>query len=81
METPKYLDINVDFKLNYKLHITLIENKVARSVGILSKLRYLFLSTTILAHSAPTLFTGQLKNMLKRLNLGINFLSDLARSG
>ena len=47
METPKYLDVKLDFKLNYKLHITLVENKVARSVGILSKLRYLFLSTTL----------------------------------
>ena len=47
METPKYLDVKLDFKLNFQLHITLVENKVARSVGILSKLRYLFLSTTL----------------------------------
>ena len=48
METSKYLDVKLDFKLNYKLHITLVENKVARSVGILSELRYLFLSTSLL---------------------------------
>ena len=49
METPKYLDVKLDFKLiNYKLHVTLVENKVTRSVGILSKLRYLFPSTTLL---------------------------------
>ena len=48
METPKCLDVKLDFKLNYKLHITLVEDKVARSVGILSKLCYLFLSTALL---------------------------------
>ena len=48
METPKCLDVKLDFKLNYKLHITLVEDKVARSVGILSKPCYLFLSTALL---------------------------------
>ena len=48
IESPKYLDIKLDFKLNYKIHITLVEKKVVRSVGILSKLRYLFLSATLL---------------------------------
>ena len=42
IETSKYLGIKLDSKLNYKPHITLVENTVARSVGILSKLRYLF---------------------------------------
>ena len=48
METSKYLDVKLDFKLNHKLQITLVENKVARSVGILSKLRFLFFSPTLL---------------------------------
>ena len=48
METPKCLDVKLDFKLNYKLHITLVEDKVARSLGILSKPRYIFLSTALL---------------------------------
>ena len=48
MEAPKYHEVKLDFKLNYKLHITFVKNKVARSVGILSKPRYIFLSTTLL---------------------------------
>ena len=48
IETSKYLDIKLDFKLNYQPYISLVKNKVARSVGILSKLRYLFLSSALL---------------------------------
>ena len=48
IETSKYLGIKLDSKLNYKPHITLVENTVARSVGILSKLRYLFPTSTLL---------------------------------
>ena len=48
IETTKYLGIKLDSKLNYKPHITLVENKVARSVGISSKLRNLFPSSTLL---------------------------------
>ena len=47
-ETSKYLGVNLDNKLNFKSHICIIENKVARSVGILSKLRYLFPSSALL---------------------------------
>ena len=47
-ETSKYLGVNLDNKYNFKSHICIIENKVARSVGILSKLRYLFPSSALL---------------------------------
>ena len=47
METSKYLGVKLDFKLNYKPQITLVENKIAKSVGKLSKLRYLFPSSTL----------------------------------
>ena len=47
-ESSKYHGANLDNKLNFKSHICIIENKVARSVGILSKLRYLFLSSALL---------------------------------
>ena len=47
-ETSKYLGVNLDNKLNFKSHICIIENKVARSVGILSKPRYLFPSSALL---------------------------------
>ena len=33
-ESSKYLGVNLDNKLNFKSHICIIENKVARSVGI-----------------------------------------------
>ena len=33
-ESSKYLGVNLDYKLNFKSHICIIENKVARSVGI-----------------------------------------------
>ena len=37
-ECVKYLGVVIDFQLNFKSHILTIENKIARSVGILSKL-------------------------------------------
>ena len=36
----KYLGINLDNKLNFRDHIKLIEMKIARSVGILNKLKH-----------------------------------------
>ena len=48
METSKYLGVKLHFTLNYKPHITFVENKIARSVIILSKMRYLFPSPTLL---------------------------------
>ena len=44
----KYLGINLDTKLDFKSHIANIETKISRSVGILSKLRFLFPSSTLL---------------------------------
>ena len=36
----KYLGITLDNKLNFRDHIKLIEVKIARSVGILNKLKH-----------------------------------------
>ena len=42
VDSAKYLGIVIDDELNFKLHIKTIEGKVARSVGILSKLKHFF---------------------------------------
>ena len=44
----KYLGVIIDNNLNFKTHIQNVENKVSRSVGILSKLRFLFPPSTFL---------------------------------
>ena len=36
----KYLGVTIDNHLSFNQHITLLENKVARSVGVVSKLRF-----------------------------------------
>ena len=46
--SSKYLGINLDTKLDFKSHIANIETKISRSVGIISKLRFLFPSSTLL---------------------------------
>ena len=45
--SSKYLGVIIDNKLNFQSHIHAIENKVARAVGILSKVRYVFPSSTL----------------------------------
>ena len=47
-ESSKYLGVNLGNKLNFKSQICIIENKVARSLAILSKLCYLFSSSALL---------------------------------
>ena len=47
-ESSKYFNANLDNKLNFKSHVCIIENKVARAIGILSKLRYPFSSSALL---------------------------------
>ena len=39
-ESAKYLGITIDDQLSFKKHIALLENKIARSVGVIAKLRY-----------------------------------------
>ena len=43
-----YIRILVDSNLNFAFHIKLIENKVARSIGIISKLNHLLPTITLL---------------------------------
>ena len=38
--SAKYLGITIDNKLSFKQHIILLENRVARSVGIIAKASY-----------------------------------------
>ena len=47
-ESCKYLGVVLDNKLNFKHPINLIENKLAEAISILSKLRYLLPSSTLL---------------------------------
>ena len=44
----KYLGIIFDNRLNYHEHIKILEAKIARSVGILNKLKYFLLSSALL---------------------------------
>ena len=46
--SSKYLGVKLNSKLNFKSHICIIDNKVARSVGILSKHCDLFSSSALL---------------------------------
>ena len=46
--TSKYLGVIIDNKLNFKTYIHNVKNKVSKSVGILSKLRFLLSSSTFL---------------------------------
>ena len=47
VDSAKYLGVVIDNELNFKQHIKIMEGKVARSVGILSKLKH-FLPQNIL---------------------------------
>ena len=44
----KYLGVHLDYKLDYKPQIHQIETKLARSIGILNKLRYTLPKSTLL---------------------------------
>ena len=43
----KYLGVCLDFKLHFQPHINQIEIKVAKAVGILSRLQFLFPKSTL----------------------------------
>ena len=45
--TIKYLGLTLDCNLRWKDHISFVKNKVKRSIGILSKLRYFASSNTL----------------------------------
>ena len=42
VDSTKYLGVVIDNELNFKQHIKIIKGKVARSVGVLSKLKHFF---------------------------------------
>ena len=42
VDSAKYLGVVIDYELNFKQHIKIIKGKVARSVGILFKLKHFF---------------------------------------
>ena len=48
VSSTKYLGVFIDNKLNFKARILTLENKIARSMGILSKVRYNFSVKTLL---------------------------------
>ena len=47
-DKAKYLGVFIDSRLNFHSHIKSVENKVARSVGILSKLKHFLPSNSLL---------------------------------
>ena len=47
-DKAKYLGVFIDSQLNFHSHIKSVENKIARSVGILSKLKHFFPSNSLL---------------------------------
>ena len=47
-DKAKYLGVFIDLRLNFHSHIKSVENKVARSVGILSKLKHFLPSNSLL---------------------------------
>ena len=48
IHSSKYLGMILDDKLNFKSHISNMETKLSRAVGILSKVRYIFPHSTLL---------------------------------
>ena len=46
-ESAKYLGITIDDELSFKKHIALLENKIARSVGVIAKLSYYLPSVSL----------------------------------
>ena len=78
-ESSKYLDVNLDNKLNSKSYICIIENKVARSVGILSKLRYLFPSSALLLLYYSLIHPQLLFDLPLRGNANRSYLNRLQR--
>ena len=48
VSSTKHLGVFIDNKLDFKEHILASENKIARSVGILSKVTYNFPLKTLL---------------------------------
>ena len=62
VDSAKYLGVVIDNELNFKQHIKILEGKVARSVGILSKLKHFFPQNIMLqlyyALVHPFLFYG-----------------------
>ena len=89
--SSKYLGINLDTKLDFKSHIANIQIKISRSVGILSKLRFLFPSSTLLyftlihphlLYGLPLLgctFGSYLKKLQSLQNTAIRIISNTSR--
>ena len=48
LSSSKYLGVFIDDKINFIFHIEHLVSKISRYVGILSKLRFLFNSSTLL---------------------------------
>ena len=46
----KYLGVSIDSKLNFKAFINHVQSKIAKSVSVLSRLHYLFPSSTLLSY-------------------------------
>ena len=47
-DSTKYLGVILDNQLYFKLHVALVQTKLCKAIGIMSKLRHLFPSSTLL---------------------------------
>ena len=47
LDSIKYLGVSLDKKLDFKLHVENMVSKLSKSIGILSKLRYVLPSSTL----------------------------------
>ena len=70
--SSKYLGVIIDNNLNFRTHIQNVENKVSKSVGILSKLRFL-LPSPLFSTRSPTSYLYGL------LLMGCTFPSYLSK--
>ena len=73
-DSNKYLGVILDNKLNFQLYILTLEKRESRSIGILSKLRFLFPSSTLLvfyhARTSPLPFwDSTFKTYLDKLQI------------
>ena len=75
----KYLGVIIDSKLNFKDFINHVESKIAKTVGTLSRLRYLFPSSTLLLFYFSLLQPHLLNELLLWGSTFPSYLTNLQR--
>ena len=75
----KYFGVIIDSELNFKAFINHVESKIAKNVGILSRLRYLFPSSTLLLLYFSLIQSHLLYGLLLRGSTFPSYLTNLLR--